>query len=73
MSIHGYLLDCVRCGCVLSPGSRFIVCGVCKRADREKHLRPQHATHIAGYVPPKGSIAFMLLGRLVNPIQGLGI
>lgn len=28
--------------------------------------KPVHVTHIAGYVPPKGSIAFALLGRVVQ-------
>lgn len=28
--------------------------------------KPRTVTHIAGYVPPKGSIAFALLGRVVQ-------
>jgi hypothetical protein len=38
-----------------------------------KPTTPPRATHIAGYVPPKGSVAFSLLGRVVLPLQGLGI
>ena len=29
-------------------------------------------THIAGYVPPKGSIVESFRGRVIHPVRGLG-
>lgn len=73
MAFPHYFGNCQSCGKRMASASRLPVCMACKRRERQPVPRQAHATHIAGYVPPKGSVAFMVLGRVVHPIQGLGI
>ena len=72
--MHVEYLDnnCEACGRPMATSSRFVMCQSCK-VEARNNRRELHATRIAGYVPPAGSVAFSLLGRVVNPIQGLGI
>jgi hypothetical protein len=62
------------------PFGRFQqTCPICERQGcYRKHTakvvrkeRPLAVTHIAGYVPPKGSVAQMFFGTVIRPVKGL--
>lgn len=57
--------ECTKCGCRVNVSSRFEWCFACRQAVAAVRpvTRPV-VRHIAGYVPPKGSIAWALLGRI---------
>lgn len=66
---------CADCGEPMPDACRELRCLPCQTtADQraaaarlERQVRPVHVTHIAGYVPPRGSIAWTLLGCVVPP------
>jgi hypothetical protein len=75
---RGHLREqcCLGCGVPLPPyySGKYCQNTACPLVWRFNH-RPKprrrsagHATHIAGYVPPRGSIAWHFLGRVVAPL-----
>lgn len=72
---HGYTdfepTECRQCGVALPKESKRAYCDQHGARRPKKHLGPVVVRHIAGYVPPKGSIARSLFANVVNPIRGL--
>lgn len=69
---------CLTCPRVLPRRCRYLDCFICRNARFKRERRANaklspmadrpivHPTHVAGYVPPAGSIAFHLLGHVVK-------
>jgi len=73
-----YWTSCTRCQAGVTS-SKSGLCAKCRRdtkseaANRRTLRRLTSPTHIAGYVPPKGSIAWSLLGHVIDPVRGIGV
>jgi hypothetical protein len=69
---------CVACGNPLTTSRASDVCKPCElrrdaAAVRQAAKPIPPVRYIAGYVPPKGSIAMALLHQVHQPIRGLGL
>lgn len=68
---------CIGCGGQMSENCAAAICQRCGRAQiqrwekalQERKAQAPKATHIAGYVPPKGSVARSLLGHVIPPLR----
>lgn len=71
---------CLGCGCDLPMNTAAGFCPECAKAQIDRwertlsarRKRAPKSEHIAGYVPPKGSIAQQFFGRVIAPIRTLG-
>lgn len=66
---------CATCAALLPEACRSVVCATCQHAATQAReaWRARPVRHIAGYVPPKGSIAWTLLANVIQPVRGLGV